>query len=197
MEKKRKIESIEKIDAASAKKKRKFIQTSRKNNTVITPEWLKTWIAQKMKVVFDYDPCPADQKDSEGKYIDSLLEQAEWGQYNFVNPPYCAEPKKQNGIKGFLLKAIKESLKGKTSVFICPFSMSSYFKLVFEFSDRFIILPTPCVKFLKRDLTEYKGFFPKTLCIFRISPTVRHKTFRKLRITGPNGIEKEAILIKN
>jgi len=59
---------------------------------------------------FDFDPCPYNP----GEILnDGLL--IEWGNVNFVNPPYSPELK-----KAFILKAIEEKRKGKTSVLLIP-----------------------------------------------------------------------------
>lgn len=55
---------------------------------------------------FDFDPCPSDPQ------FDGLS--IEWGNSNFVNPPYG------NVIGKWLEKAVDEQGKGKTSVFLIP-----------------------------------------------------------------------------
>ena len=55
---------------------------------------------------FDFDPCPSDPQ------FDGLS--IEWGNSNFVNPPYG------NVIGKWLEKAVDEQSKGKTSVFLIP-----------------------------------------------------------------------------
>jgi len=78
---------------------------------------------------FDFDPCPLNSKK------DNLKEESEWGEVNFVNPPYCASKGKSNGPKGFLIKALSEAEKGKTSVFFNS-SLSKYSLLEgFSFSN--------------------------------------------------------------
>lgn len=57
---------------------------------------------------FDHDPCPADW---DGK-VDGLT--SEWGNSNFVNPPYGRELPK------WVAKGYKEQQKGKTVVFLIP-----------------------------------------------------------------------------
>lgn len=57
---------------------------------------------------FDYDPCPNPRP----KDYDGLT--AEWGDSNWVNPPFWA------GITAWVRKAIAEQEKGKTSVLILP-----------------------------------------------------------------------------
>ena len=55
---------------------------------------------------FDYDPCPAQP------IIDGL--ESDWGNVNFVNPPYGKE------IGKWIQKGYEENLKGKTVVFLIP-----------------------------------------------------------------------------
>ena len=55
---------------------------------------------------FDYDPCPTVPK------INGLV--GDWGNINFVNPPYGRE------IKKWIQKGYLEFLKGKTVVFLLP-----------------------------------------------------------------------------
>ena len=56
---------------------------------------------------FDFDPCPLEQ----WPYIDGL--KVEWGERNFVNPPYSK-------IKYWCKKAYEEWQKGKTVVMLIP-----------------------------------------------------------------------------
>ena len=55
---------------------------------------------------FDYDPCPTKPK------FDGL--ESEWGNVNFVNPPYGKE------IEKWIQKGYGENLRGKTVVFLIP-----------------------------------------------------------------------------
>lgn len=66
---------------------------------------------------FDFDPCPYNENKITDE-TDGLLK--EWGKSNFVNPPYSRKLKEQ-----FILKAIEEQKKGKTSVFLVPVSTST------------------------------------------------------------------------
>ncbi len=61
---------------------------------------------------FDFDPCPLNG-DKDGLAI-------EWGQRNFVNPPYSRKLK-----EAFVRKAIEESKKGKLCVMLLPVSTST------------------------------------------------------------------------
>lgn len=56
---------------------------------------------------FDFDPCPLnDNPDFDGLSV-------EWGNSNFINPPY-------SNISAWCKKAYEESLKGKTCVMLIP-----------------------------------------------------------------------------
>jgi site-specific DNA-methyltransferase (adenine-specific) len=61
---------------------------------------------------FDFDPCPL-HADFDGLTI-------EWGQRNFINPPYSRKLK-----EAFVKKGIQESKFGKLCVFILPVSTST------------------------------------------------------------------------
>lgn len=67
---------------------------------------------------FDFDPCPLNS-ETDGLSV-------EWGERNFVNPPYNQKLK-----EAFVKKAIKEKNKGKLSVMLLPVSTST--KLFHEF----------------------------------------------------------------
>ena len=66
---------------------------------------------------FNFDPCPLNKNkitnDKNGLLID-------WGQRNFINPPYSRKLK-----EAFVLKAIEESKKGKLCVMLLPVSTST------------------------------------------------------------------------
>jgi site-specific DNA-methyltransferase (adenine-specific) len=86
---------------------------------------------------FDFDPCPL-HADFDGLAI-------EWGERNFVNPPYSRKIK-----EAFVNKAIEEQDKGKTSVMLLPVSTST--KL---FHD--VILPCATkIKFI-RGRVKFEG----------------------------------------
>jgi site-specific DNA-methyltransferase (adenine-specific) len=61
---------------------------------------------------FDFDPCPLDP-DFDGLEVD-------WGERNFVNPPYSRKLK-----EAFVKKAIAEAKKGKLCVCLLPVSTST------------------------------------------------------------------------
>lgn len=67
--------------------------------------------------LFDFDPCPFPKPDD----FDGL--KAEWGQSNYVNPPfgsYVADDGKKKGPTAWARKAIEENQKGKTVVLVYP-----------------------------------------------------------------------------
>lgn len=64
---------------------------------------------------FDFDPCPLNHDLT---LWDGL--KIEWGQSNFVNPPYSRKLK-----ESFVKKAIEESKKGKICVMLLPVSTST------------------------------------------------------------------------
>ena len=64
---------------------------------------------------FDFDPCPYN----EGKILKNGLE-IEWGERNYINPPYSQKLKED-----FVKKGIQEMKKGKLCVFLLPVSTST------------------------------------------------------------------------
>ena len=60
---------------------------------------------------FDYDPCPLNGTDGLTK---------EWGQRNYINPPYSRKLK-----EAFVGKAVEESRRGKLCVMLLPVSTST------------------------------------------------------------------------
>ena len=65
-----------------------------------------------VKYHFDFDPCPRNPT------FDGLS--VDWGQRNFINPPYDLKLK-----TAFVLKALDESRKGKLCVMLLPVSTST------------------------------------------------------------------------
>ena len=64
---------------------------------------------------FNFDPCPYNEGEIK---VDGL--NIDWGERNFVNPPYTRKLKEQ-----FILKGIEEMKKGKLCVFLIPVSTST------------------------------------------------------------------------
>jgi len=76
-----------------------------------TPEWLYSNLDREFR--FDFDPCPL------GPGFDGL--ECEWGQRNFVNPPYSRKLK-----SAFVIRAANlAQFEGKMSVLLLPTSTSS------------------------------------------------------------------------
>lgn len=98
-------------------------------------------IEEKYDIKFDFDPCPFQHDLS---LFDGL--KIEWGNCNFVNPPYSLHLKTK-----FVEKAVFESKKGKKSVLLLPVSTST--KLFHE-----IILPNAKdIKFIKGRI-KFSGY---------------------------------------
>ena len=96
---------------------------------------------------FDFDPCPYKHNIDEWDGLE-----IEWGDRNFVNPPYSRKLK-----EAFVKKAILESKKGKLCVLLLPVSTSTIL-----FHD--YILPNKKeIRFIKRRLrfagVNTKGVF--------------------------------------
>ena len=93
---------------------------------------------------FDFDPCPLDHNIEEWDGLE-----IEWGQSNFINPPYSRITK-----EGFIKKAIEESKKGKLCVMLLPVSTSTK---IFHHS----ILPNnPEIRFIEKRL-NFSGYNSK------------------------------------
>ena len=80
-------------------------------------------LAKLKEFPFDFDPCPYPAT------FNGL--QMDWGNWNFVNPPF----RKADGINGegptaFVRKAIEQQGKGKSSVLVLP--TQSYVNLLLE-----------------------------------------------------------------
>jgi len=70
----------------------------------------------QMEFAFDFDPCPHPKPDD----FDGLS--AEWGQRNYVNPPFgvVMQNGKKKGATAWARKCIEEHKKGKTVVMVYP-----------------------------------------------------------------------------
>jgi site-specific DNA-methyltransferase (adenine-specific) len=99
---------------------------------------------------FDHDPCPPNPT------VDGLT--SEWGSSNFVNPPYGRE------IPKWIKKGYKESLKGKTVVFLIPSRTDTRW-----WHD--YVMKADEIRFIKGRL-KFKGAkqgapFPSAIIVFR------------------------------
>ena len=65
---------------------------------------------------FDFDPCPYPKPDD----FDGLI--AEWGESNYVNPPFgtIVHQGRKKGPTAWVRKAIEEHSKGKRVVLVYP-----------------------------------------------------------------------------
>lgn len=103
-----------------------------------TPDWLLNQLDNEFN--FDFDPCPL-HADFDGLTI-------EWGNSNFVNPPYNRIDKPK-----FIQKAYDEWKKGKTCVLLIPAATSTK-----QFHE--LILPNAEIRFLKGRVA-FKGYNSK------------------------------------
>lgn len=112
---------------------------------------------------FDFDPCPycEEEPDFDGLEID-------WGERNFINPPYSRRLK-----EAFVKKGIEEFKNGKLCVFLLPVSTST---ILFH---EFILPQNPEIRFVKSRIafhgynkegewsTKNTGMHDSMLVIFR------------------------------
>lgn len=95
-----------------------FEKGNRKNNKHywLTPPELFDQLNAEFE--FDFDPCPFPKPED----FDGL--QAEWGESNYVNPPFGSFigeiRKRKNGPTIWAKKAIKEFKKGKRVIYVYP-----------------------------------------------------------------------------
>lgn len=123
-------------------------KNNKQNDNWETPQYLYDKLNDEFG--FDYDPCPLNSK------YDGL--NTEWGACNFVNPPYSRVLKEK-----FVLKAIEESKKGKTSVLLLPVSTST--KLFHQY-----ILPNAKeIRFLQGRV-KFKGYNSKNEYVTNKTP---------------------------
>ncbi len=98
-----------------------------------------------------YDPCPLNST------FDGL--NTNWGDVNFINPPYSRKLK-----EAFIRKAFEESKKGKTCIMLLPVSTST--KIFHE-----IIYPNAEIRFIKGRLKfnnlKTSGQMDNMLVIFK------------------------------
>lgn len=90
---------------------------------------------------FDFDPCPYMHDISKWDGLE-----IEWGNRNFINPPYSRKIKDQ-----FVKKAIEESKKNKLCVMLLPVSTSTIL-----FHD-FILPNSKDIRFI-RGRVKFSGF---------------------------------------
>lgn len=139
-----------------------------------TPRWLYDELNAEFH--FDFDPCP-HHPDFNGLEI-------EWGQCNFINPPYNRRDKPK-----FIRKAFEEWQKGKTCVLLIPVATSTV-----QFHE--MILPHAAeIRFLRGRVafcgintrgeytTTHKGKHDSMIVVFRGRSNVQANTVRHLMIS--------------
>lgn len=141
----------------------------RKNNDISTPK--PFYDALNARFGFDFDPCPLNH-DFDGLQVD-------WGEMNFVNPPFSQ-------IGKWLQKAIFElECYSRRSVFLVTVRTTSKYwqKYVIPFATRIVFL-SKCMTF-----ENYEGPLPVALCLvfFGFDPLIGKPLERKLQFTCPNG----------
>jgi len=80
----------------------------------LTPPELYRWLNDEF--AFTFDPCPYPKPDN----FDGL--DAEWGESNYVNPPFgvVLHKGRKKGATAWARKCIEESKKGKKVVMVYP-----------------------------------------------------------------------------
>lgn len=104
---------------------------------------------------FDFDPCPPNPN------FDGL--EVEWGESNFVNPPYGRY--KEGKYKGksaqdlFVVKALEESKKRKVCVLLIPVRTSSM-----RWQKYILDNPTAEIRFMPKRFKFSKASTPAMFC---------------------------------
>lgn len=133
----------------------------KKNDVVETPDELYQILDNEFH--FDHDPAPVWP---DGIIVTDGLT-SEWGQSNFINPPY-------SNIGKWFEKAVKESVKGKTSVFLVPFRLTPIYwrKWVYPYASEIRVIA---------NRIQFKNYpstapFPVGIIVYR--PSVDGKAIR-------------------
>lgn len=100
------------LSAGISGSKPRIIHINNDDNYATPPEFYNKLDAEYH---FDFDPCPYCVGDL---LFDGL--KIEWGDSNYVNPPYSQKLK-----EAFVKKGIEEMKKGKVCVFLIPVSTST------------------------------------------------------------------------
>lgn len=103
---------------------------------------------------FDFYPCPYYEGEITADKCGLLKD---WGNCNFINPPYSRVIK-----ESFVIKAIEESKKGKKCVMLLPVSTSTrLFHDYIQPNAKDIRFIKGRIKFQKKDLETGLFFTPK------------------------------------
>lgn len=144
------------------------------NNDVETPTDL--YVTLDHLYQFDHDPCPF-QWDPKSQVPDGL--KSEWGQSNWVNPPY-------RGIKKWARKAHEEHAKGKKTLMLIPYRPHT------KYWKRYV-WPTICDMKLLDDQIQFTGYktkLPINLVLIEYNPSKAPK-FTNHRLTDSLGYYAE------
>lgn len=134
-----------------------------RNNKAKTPLYLYQTLSALF--TFDFDPCPSNPT-FDGLFIN-------WGQCNFVNPPF-------SHTLSWVIKALLEQLRGNTSVLLIPLKPSvHYFKYIIspklDSGSASIMFLSDKIKF-----EGYKAPLPQDCCIVifpgSYSPVIAQET---------------------
>lgn len=108
---------------------------------------------------FDFDPCPYPLP----KMFNSL--EMEWGNMNYVNPPFLKIDGKPAGPTAFARKAIEEMQRGRGSVLLLP--VQSYVNLLLEAGAELRSMGR--VRWLEAETKEPMRA-PNPICCFVLKP---------------------------
>lgn len=124
----------------------------KKNDQIQTPPSFLAGLRKIYSVKEFFDPCPLERPEWDGLKID-------WGQDNFVNPPFSE-------IKKWLKKGVEEKKKGRRSLFLITLrpNCKYWVEYVWPHLTRFFLL--------EKNL-QFVGFeraFPVALCLVEFDP---------------------------
>lgn len=137
--------------------------SGKKNQFAETPDYIYTFLDNIYN--FDFDPCPKNPQ------FDGL--QIDWGESNYVNPPFL-------GVAQWLEKAIHEQTKNKSSVFLIPARVLTHHwhKLVMQANE---------VHFIRGGIT-FKGYTQSLgtpICLVIFHKTTRQGAFPVVKSVDP------------
>lgn len=117
---------------------------TKESDSRATPKWVKNMFSDW------FDPCPLNRNPT----IDGLS--IDWKDKTFVNPPYSKPAP-------WVMKAIKESKKGKTIVLLMRFDPTTrYFRALME-ANAHVFYCGERMKFLTPEGEGYASPFPSIL----------------------------------
>lgn len=128
----------------------------KKNDIVKTPKYFYDELDRIFH--FDFDPCPVDP-NFDGLAIEN------WGQMNYVNPPFSE-------IGKWLKKAVEQKKKGRNSVFLITLRPNNKYWLdyVFPYSTQIYLISKGII------FQDYKRELPIPLCLVLFDGTQTKET---------------------